>query len=122
MGSRDLRDWMEQVDALGELRQIEGAHVDDDIGPITEISERSMKGPAILFSGIKTFEPSRRILVNPISSLNRVALTVGFPVGLEKADYCDLWLEKTRSLKPIPPRAVKEGPVLENVQVGADVD
>jgi UbiD family decarboxylase len=122
MAFTDLRDWMEQVDALGELRHIEGAHVDDDIGPITEISERSMVGPAILFSGIQTFDPSRRILVNPISSLNRVALTVGFPVNLTKADYCDLWLDKTKNLTPIPPRTVTDGPVLENVQVGDDVD
>src|ERR1700728_4763296 len=119
MAFPDLRDWMEEVDALGELRQISDAHVDGDIGPITEISERSMSGPAILFGQIQNFDPGRRILVNPISSLNRVALTVGFPLNLTKADYCDLWLEKTQSLKPIPPRVVSEGPILENVQVGS---
>jgi len=122
MAFADLRDWMEQVEALGELRHISGAHVDDDIGPIAEISERSLKGPAVLFDGIQTFEPGRRILINPISSLNRVALTVGFPLNLTKADYCDLWLDKTRSLKPTPPRVVTDGPVLENTQSGANVD
>jgi len=122
MAFADLRDWMKQVEALGELRHISGAHVDDDIGPIAEISERSLKGPAVLFDGIQSFEPSRRILINPISSLNRVALTVGFPLNLTKADYCDLWLDKTRSLKPTPPRVVTDGPVLENTQSGANVD
>jgi 4-hydroxy-3-polyprenylbenzoate decarboxylase len=118
----DLRDWIEEVDAMGELRRIEGAHVDDDIAPIAEISERSLKGPAILFSGIQGYDPTYRILLNPISSLDRVALTVGFPLKLTKADHCDLWLDKTRSLKPIPPRVVTDGPVLENVQAGSDVD
>jgi 4-hydroxy-3-polyprenylbenzoate decarboxylase len=122
MTSFDLRDWLVQVDKLGELRHIEGAHVDDDIGAIVEISERSMTGPAVLFSGIQNFDPTRRILSNPISSLNRVALTVGFPTGLTKADYCDLWREKTRTLRPIPPRIVNDGPVLENVQADDDVD
>jgi 4-hydroxy-3-polyprenylbenzoate decarboxylase len=96
--------------------------VDDDIAPIAEISERSLKGPAILFSGIQGYDPTYRILLNPISSLDRVALTVGFPLKLTKADHCDLWLDKTRSLKPIPPRVVTDGPVLENVQAGSDVD
>ena len=122
MASVDLRDWLDQVENLGELRRIQGAHVDDDIGPIAEISERSMTGPAILYSGIQGFDPGRRILSNPISTLDRVALTVGFPVGLTKADYCDLWLEKTQTLKTIPPRTVSDGPVLENVQADGDVD
>ena len=81
-----------------------------------------MTGPAVLFSDIPGFDAGRRILVNPISSLDRVALTVGFPTGLSKADYCDLWLEKTRTITPIPPREVAHGPVMENVIRDGDVD
>lgn len=122
MAYDDLRDWLTQVEAMGDLRHIKGAYLDDDIGPITEISERSMTGPAVLFSNIPGFDAGRRILVNPISSLDRVALTVGFPTGLSKADYCDLWLEKTRTITPIPPREVDDGPVMENVIRDGDVD
>jgi len=118
----DLRDWLDRVDQLGELRTIRGAHIDDDVAPIAELSERSMRGPAVLFSDLDGFSSDRRILVNPISSLNRVALTVGFPVGLTKAQYCDLWHEKIQTLQPIAPVEVAQGPVLDNVQRGAAVD
>lgn len=122
MAFTDLRHWMEEVQGLGELRHIAGAHIDDDIGPIAEISERSMRGPAVLFRDIQGFDPGRRILINPISSLNRVALTVGFPLDRTKAEYCDLWLEKTQSIKAIAPNKVTTGPIHENVQADDAVD
>lgn len=122
MTHQDLRDWLEQVESLGELRRIEGAHIDDDVAPITDITEHAITGPAVLFSGLQGFDPGRRVLVNPISSLNRVAMTVGFPVGLSKADYCDLWHDKLQTLQSIPPRVVADGPVLQNVQRGDEVD
>lgn len=118
----DLRDWIERAAEIGQLRTISGAHLEDDIAPITEIAERSMVGPAVLFDEIPGFDPGQRILVNPISSLDRVAMTVGFPVGLTKADYCDLWHHKLLSLTPIPPRLVSDGPILENVFYEPDID
>jgi 4-hydroxy-3-polyprenylbenzoate decarboxylase len=122
MAYQDLRDWLDKVEGIGELRRIEGAQVDEDIAPITDIAEHAINGPAVLFSRIAGFDPGQRILVNPISSLNRVALMVGFPIDLTKADYCDLWRDKLSDLGELPPREVTDGPVLENVYAGDQVD
>jgi 4-hydroxy-3-polyprenylbenzoate decarboxylase len=110
-----LREWLEQVEEIGELRRISGAALDEEIPPITEIAEHAINGPAVLFDQIPGFAPDQRILVNPISSLNRTALMAGFPVGLGKRDYVRLWQEKLRDLKYIPPQEVSDGPILENV-------
>ncbi|MGH3758321.1 UbiD family decarboxylase [Actinophytocola sp.] len=122
MTYQDLRDWIDKVEELGELRRISGAHVDDDVAPITDVAEHAMDGPAVLFDRIQGFEPDHRILVNPISSLNRVALMVGFPTGLSKADYCDLWRTRLQDLPDVPPKVVTDGPLLENVFADDQVD
>ena len=44
----DLRDYVDHVDGLGELRRFEGAHWDLEIGAITEVLAEQ-KGPMALF-------------------------------------------------------------------------
>ena len=48
---RGLRDWIEQVDKMGELLRIEGAHWDKEMGAITHMLTEKSQGtaPAILF-------------------------------------------------------------------------
>ncbi len=119
---QDLRDWLEQVEAIGELRRVSGAGLDDDIPAITEIAEHAISGPAVLFDAIPGYDPGYRILVNPISSLNRTALMAGFPVGLTKRDYVRLWHEKLKDLRCLPPREVRDGPILQNVRRDEEID
>src|SRR3954453_7695731 len=119
---RDLREWLDEVERIGELRRISGATLDGDIPQITEIAEHAMNGPAVLFDAIPGFAPDQRILVNPISSLNRTALMAGFPPGLGKRDYVQLWLDKRANLRALPPRQVSDGAILENVLADDAVD
>lgn len=37
MGYRDLREWMERAEGLGELQRIRGAHWNLEIGTLTEM-------------------------------------------------------------------------------------
>ena len=48
MEYNDLREYMEIVDRLGELRKIENAHWNEEIGALTEI-EAENYGPFLLF-------------------------------------------------------------------------
>ncbi|MPZ15752.1 MAG: UbiD family decarboxylase [Chloroflexi bacterium] len=118
----DLRDYLEIVDALGELRRANGADLHLEIGAICALARESSLIPATLCDNIPGLEPGFRILLNPMSSLNRTALAVGLPLGLTRAEYNKLGTEKWRSLAPIPPRLVADGPVLENVQEGDRID
>ena len=48
----DLRDYIEEVDKLGELRRIDGASCDEDIGLATELLQHSETAPCALFDEI----------------------------------------------------------------------
>ena len=46
---RDLRDWIGAVEHLGELRHVEGASWEWDIGAVTELLDHTPEAPAALF-------------------------------------------------------------------------
>ena len=49
---RDLRDWLELVDALGELKHVRGASSEEDIGAVTEMLDHADESPCVLFDEI----------------------------------------------------------------------
>ena len=75
----DLRDWLQMADELGELRVLEGADRDEDIGRITEMLHHTDGAPAVLFDAIGGFPRGHRILVNAQGERSRLALTLGLP-------------------------------------------
>ena len=54
MQYRGLRGWLEQVDKMGELRKVDGAHWDVEMGAITHMLTEKSRGtaPAILFDNV----------------------------------------------------------------------
>ena len=86
---RGLRDWLEQVEKLGELEKINGAHWDREMGAITQMLTEGGKGkaPAILFDEVPGYPKGYRTLYGQFSTIRRVALTLGLPLEYErKAD------------------------------------
>jgi 4-hydroxy-3-polyprenylbenzoate decarboxylase len=53
MHYRDLRGWLEGVDSFGELRVVEGADWNQEIGAVAEVAAQSNPSPAVLFDKIK---------------------------------------------------------------------
>ena len=53
MGFRDLREFIGRVESLGEMRKIDGADWDLEIGAITEVAASSPGCPMVLFDNIK---------------------------------------------------------------------
>ena len=83
---RGLRDWIEQVDKIGELLKVNGAHWDREMGSITQMLTESGKGkaPAILFDEIPDYPKGYRTLYGQFSTIKRVALTLGLPLEYER--------------------------------------
>jgi 3-polyprenyl-4-hydroxybenzoate decarboxylase len=52
MANKDLRDWLAEVEALGELKVITGAEPKEEIGGLVDIFMRKMGGPAVLFDEV----------------------------------------------------------------------
>ena len=76
----DLRTWLKEVEDLGQLERIAGAHWDLEIGALTEIIlERLSSPPALVFEKAPGYLPARRILVNMLETVERTALTVNLP-------------------------------------------
>ena len=121
MDYKDLRGWLEEVDKIGELKHIEGAHWDREIGSISELmAERN--GPALLFDKIPGYPDGFRVLSNCFQSDIRTASVLGVPEDLSGVAMVDAWRKQLKNLKPIPPVEVKDGPIKQNILTGKDVD
>ena len=119
----DLRTWLDEVDKLGQLTTVNDAHWNLELSTLTElINERSKTRPAILFDQIKEYPPGYRVAVNLLSSLQRLALTLGIDPKLGPFDFVQRWRQQVKKIQPIEPRKVKNAPLFENVQKGADID
>ena len=117
----DLRSFIGQIEEIGQLRRIDGADWNVEIGAITEtVSDK--EGPALLFDGIKDYPKGLRILTNVFRTHDRFALATGLPTGVHGIELLNLWRAKFKTVKPFPTREVNDGAVFENVQKGDDVD
>jgi 3-polyprenyl-4-hydroxybenzoate decarboxylase len=58
----DLRDWLDVARELGEVRDIAGAHWDQEIGAASEANYKRPSPPALLFDDIAGYPPGRRVL------------------------------------------------------------
>ena len=118
----DLRDWLIQVQRMGQLQVARGAHWNLEIGTITELVHRQRGKPAILFDDIPDYPAGHRVLVNTLGSVDRIALSWGLPLGLSNAELKKQLRQKYSSLERIKPVVVSDGPVMENVIEGDQVD
>lgn len=109
------------MEGLGELRRVEGATWQEDIGMATELAGRR-GGPALLFDDIPGYSPGYRVLSNSFGSVRRIAYTLGLPVDAPPSQLLRLWLNKLRTSPLIPPRYVSHGAVMEEVHIGSAVD
>lgn len=114
MAIGDLRDWIESVDATGELTRVHGADPAIDVGGLTDLYQWEMGNPALLFDRLAGYPDGYRILTNVLTSLSRVALTFGAPAVRTPMELVRSLRSTLATLSPIPATAVGDGPVLEN--------
>ena len=60
----DLRGWLEQAEKLNEVRTVDGASWQEDIGMATELLHHSDPAPAALFDNIPDYPAGHRVLTN----------------------------------------------------------
>lgn len=122
MPVRDLREWMEKVEARGDLRRVSGAGWDLEIGAITDLYQREPGKPALLFEDIPGYPRGYRVLTNSLASWTRIAQTLEMSPGAGPLDIVARWRQVMQDFRGVSPRVVSEGPLLENVHQGADID
>lgn len=120
----ELRDFLEKCKEIGELQEVEGADWDLEIGAISQWQVLDPHSPLLLFDRIKGYSPGYRVCSNMYRTVRREALCLGLSIEAKSGlDLVKAWREKIKEgVKPIPPVKVKEGPVMENVFTGDDID
>ena len=118
----DLREWLALADQLGEVRTVQGASWEEDIGLAAEAILRAENGPCVVFEDIPGCPKGHRLLLNIFAGKRR-AMTFGFPEGLSKWELSDGYREAyLKEPKLVPHEMVESGPVFENMQFGDEVD
>jgi UbiD family decarboxylase len=122
----DLRAWLDEVRALGELKDVHGADWNLEIGAISELNVKKEAPPALLFDGIKGYPKGFRVLTCSTSSPGKLSTILR--LGVEKSHHA--LVQKLRG-KPAQwqadaPKydtvATGTGPVFENIQGNGKVD
>ena len=122
MSYRDLREFIDRLDALGALRRIEGADPRFEIGGITEVAAGRPDCPAVLFDSIKGFPRGFRVFTNATVSPQRAALALGIDPALRPIDALKEWKSRRAALTMHKPVTAERALFLENSRSGADVD
>ena len=118
----DVRSWIEEINAAGELQTILGANTEEEIGGMVDIFMRKMTNPAVLFDKIPGYENGYRVLANILTSTRRVNIALGLPADTPEIELVQFWRGHMADQKLIPPAVVNGGPVLDNLAQGKDVD
>jgi UbiD family decarboxylase len=122
MPHESLGDFIRAADEVGEARFVDDADLKLEVGCLTELVAEQ-KGPLLVFDKFAGFPPGYRISSNTLKSPRRFALAMDFPLDAHPIELVRLWRERRRALQsPLPPRVVADGPVLECVQSGPEVD
>jgi 4-hydroxy-3-polyprenylbenzoate decarboxylase len=118
---KDLRSFIARIDEVGQLRRIDGADWNVEIGAITEaVSDKA--GPALMFDNIAGYPKGFRVLSNAFRTHDRFGVALGFEPGAHGIELLKQWRKKSKTMKPVPPVEVPNAPVLENRMEGKDVD
>ncbi len=119
-----LRDWLERIERIGEVKKIDGADWNLEIGAVAEMIYHATpeNPPCLLFDDIPGYPKGFRILSGMTNSPRRLAVTLGFPEPANAMDVVRCYRERMKTFEPIPSRYVNSGPVLENVVRDGEVD
>jgi 4-hydroxy-3-polyprenylbenzoate decarboxylase len=116
----DLGQFLDSLEKSGDLKRITGASWEEDIGGITELVTERM-GPALLFDEIPGYPKGYRVTANIFTTPRRTAIAMGVaPDPLD--DLAQRWVKIIEGFRPVPPKVVPTGPVLENSLSGDKVD
>src|SRR5438045_3235940 len=113
---------MEAVDKLGELKKIDGADWNVEIGAVTELGHhRGEKSHALLFDNIKDYPRGYRVLSNTLNTVKRIATTLHMDTNYTRLEFVKDIKKHISDVEFIKTEVLKDRTVLENVFEGKDI-
>lgn len=119
---RDLREFISTLEEHGQLERVTGVDWDLAMGGISEIARRDGFGTALLFDDVPDYEPGFRVLTNALDTPLQFALAFGYGPMTDMKSVVVEHKERGQTTGDGTVNTVDDGPILENVQRGADVD
>ncbi len=119
----DLRQFIGEVERRRDVKVVEGADWNEEIGLITEWQMSEPDNPLLVFKNIKDYPPEYSIATNLFGTPARTALALGMDPAIGRLDI----VRNLRDIfgagfQPIAPVEVHDAPVKENIHTGEDVD
>jgi len=115
----DLRGWLGLIDDFGELRHLDGAHWDEEIGAASQVNYLRPSPPALLFDNITGYRTGQRVLSASIANARRLGVTLRLGTDLDDRALIDALRSRPNhwaaTAASYPTREVDSGPVCENV-------
>ena len=120
----DLRDWLERVEAIGELKRVSGVDWNLEMGAVAEMiyHARPENPPAILFEDIPGYDKGFSVLSGMTNSPRRLGLTLGFPGVSNAMEVVRAYRDRMKTFQLIDPNTVEKGPILQNIDREQEVD
>ena len=91
MANKDLRNWLQEVDTIGELKTIKGAETREEIGGIVDLYMREMGTPAVIFDDVPGFPKGHRVLANILTSVPRINVALGLKPDASRNELIAWW-------------------------------
>jgi len=125
MNPLDLRTWLGEVDKLGELKHVRGAHWNLELGAISELNVKKDVPPALLFDEIEGYAKGFRVLTCSTSSPARLSSILRLPLQRTHHGLVEALRGKPAQWQAaagrFPAKLVKSGAALEHVEREVDV-
>ena len=115
----DLRDYVSKCEKVGQLKRVK-AEVDWELelSHVCKLVEEK-SGPALLFENIKGYDSP--VLTGAFGTTQRLAIILGKNPDLSMVELTKEWVNVAVK-EVIPAKAVKDGPVFENILEGEKVN
>ena len=115
----DLRGYVDLVKQRGQYLEIDNADWNLEIGALTEATaEHVADPPMMMFDNIKGHEKGFRVMSLGVASKRNAAISMGLDPNKTKLGLVRDLVRTIKNIKPMPPRFVNNGPVMENVMEG----
>src|SRR5262245_64765788 len=104
MPNNDLRNWIAEIEAAGELKIIRGAEPKEEIGGIVDLYQRRMGNAAVMFDEVPGFPKGHRVLANILTSVPRINIALGLPPAASEMELVQWWSTYMRERQRHRPR------------------
>ena len=94
----DMRDYIEVLKEMGELRELDGVDLDLEVGALTERAAEK-EGDALLFNNFKNYPSGFRVITNVFRTCKRT----GPAMGIARKTASIFSTNGAKSSRPISP-------------------